>query len=72
MQNSAQTSCFVSPAPVVQPTPTKLKLLSGVRKSLKIASSSKTRPVNGILPTTTTNSTNEKLPENENFAGMHK
>lgn len=72
MQHSAQVNCFVAPAPVIQPVaPNKLKKFSGqVRKSLKIASSSKTRPVNGILPPSV-NIASDKvvLPENYNFAG---
>lgn len=73
MQHSAQVNCFVAPAPIVQPpAPNKLKKFSGqVRKSLKISSSSKTRPVNGsILPSV--NVTGDKvLPENENFVGKN-
>lgn len=70
MQHSAQVNCFVAPAPVIQPAPNKLKKFSGqVRKSLKIASSSKTRPVNGILPPTVSIPNDKILPENENFVG---
>lgn len=72
MQHSAQVNCFVAPAPVVQPVPNKLKKFSGqVRKSLKISSSSKTRPVNGSLPPPSINniSCDKVLPENENFVG---
>jgi len=73
MQHSAQMNCFVAPAPVMlQPAPNKLKKFSGqVRKSLKIASSSKTRPVNGsLLPPSVNNISSDKvLPENENFVG---
>uniref|UniRef100_A0A2S2NLS6 Ubiquitin carboxyl-terminal hydrolase 1 n=1 Tax=Schizaphis graminum TaxID=13262 RepID=A0A2S2NLS6_SCHGA len=71
MQHSAQVNCFVAPAPVIQPVaPNKLKKFSGqVRKSLKIASSSKTRPVNGILPPNVNNTSDKVvLPENDNFA----
>lgn len=72
MQHSAQVNCFVAPAPVIQPAPNKLKKITGqVRKSLKIASSSKTRPVNGILPPSVGSIPSDKvLPENENFVGM--
>lgn len=71
MQHSAQVNCFVAPAPVIQPAPNKLKKLSGqVRKSLKIASSSKTRPVNGNLPPSLNIASDKTLPENENFVGM--
>lgn len=71
MQHSAQVNCFVAPAPpVIQPAPNKLKKFSGqVRKSLKIASSSKTRPVNGSLPPSVTIANDKVLPENENFVG---
>lgn len=70
MQHSAQVNCFVAPAPVIQPAPNKLKKFSGqVRKSLKIASSSKTRPVNGSLPPSVNIVSEKVLPENENFAG---
>lgn len=70
MQHSTQINCFVAPAPVVQPAPNKLKKFSGqVRKSLKIASSSKTRPVNGSLPPSVNIASDKVLPENENFVG---
>lgn len=72
MQHSAQVNCFVAPAPVIQPAPNKLKKFSGqVRKSLKIASSSKTRPVNGNIQPSVSISGDKALllPENENFVG---
>jgi len=76
MQHSAQVNCFVAPAaPVVQPPipPNKLKKFSGqVRKSLKIASSSKTRPVNGSIPPSVNIANDKQLPENENFVGEKK
>lgn len=70
MQHSTQVNCFVAPAPVVQPASNKLKKFSGqVRKSLKIASSSKTRPVNGSLLPSVNVPSDKVLPENENFVG---
>ncbi|XP_050542668.1 ubiquitin carboxyl-terminal hydrolase 1 [Daktulosphaira vitifoliae] len=70
MQNSVSTNCTVPSTPISQPTPNKLKIFSGqVRKSLKITSSSKTRPVNGMLPTLTNTTCDKVLPENENFSG---
>lgn len=70
MQHSVQVNCFIAPTPVVLPAPNKLKKFSGqVRKSLKIASSSKTRPVNGSLPPSINITSDKVLPENENFVG---
>lgn len=75
MQHSVQVNCFIAPTPV-SPAPNKLKKFSGqVRKSLKIASSSKTRPVNGSLPPSISIASDKVLPENENFVGkknLHK
>lgn len=70
MQHSVQVNCFIAPTPIVPPAPNKLKKFSGqVRKSLKIASSSKTRPVNGSLPPSVNIVSDKVLPENENFVG---
>lgn len=71
MQHSIQVNCFIAPAPVIPPVPNKLKKFSGqVRKSLKIPSSSKTRPINGSLPPSVNIASEKLLPENENFVGM--
>ncbi|VVC40763.1 Hypothetical protein CINCED_3A007142 [Cinara cedri] len=68
MQHSVQVNCFIAPTPIIPPAPNKLKKFSGqVRKSLKIASSSKTRPVNESLPPSVNIASDKVLPENENF-----